>query len=133
MRTCLILLTAASLTACTPAWHSTPAGPAAPAATSARMITGEAIAMRYHDGNLLEALRSLRPRIVAPSGPDRMRFPEVYVDGLPRLRGIADLAYIRIDAVAEVRYLSPIEASTLFGTGHTAGAILVTMAHGNRR
>ena len=133
MRTCLIVLTAATLTACTPARHPTPVGPATPVVMSSRMITGEAIAMRYHEGNLLDALRTLRPRIVAPRGPNRTRFPELYVDGLPRLGGLADLASIRVDAVAEVRYLSPIEASTLFGSGHTAGAVLVTLAHGNRR
>ena len=137
MRTCLIVLTAASmaatLTACTGARFPAPHGLATPGAMPSSMITGEAIAMRYHDGYLLEALRVLRPRFVAPRGPDGTRLPAVYVDGAPRLGGLADLASIRSDAVAEVRYLSAIEATTRFGSGHMAGAILVTMAHGNRR
>lgn len=129
MRTCVIVLAAASMTACVSARAPSRDGLNSPISTRTG-ITGEEIAERYHDGNLLDALRGLRGRLLAPQGPDRMRTPAVYLDGVPLLGGLADLAAIRADAVGEVRFLSPIEATTRFGTGHTAGAILVTTVRG---
>ena len=129
MRAFTIILTAASVTACSTPRTVARDRPLPPTATSARIITGEEIARRYHDGNLLDALRGLRGRLLAKRGPDGTRWPPVYLDGLP-LGSIAELAAMRVDIVKDVRYLIPSEATTFFGSGHTVGAILVTSVSG---
>jgi len=132
MRAFAIILTVASVTACSTPRTVARDRPLRPTASSARIITGEEIARRYHDGNLLDALHGLRGRLLRRRGPDGTRWPPVYLDGL-LVGSIDELAAIRVDVVKEVRYLSSSEATTFFGSGHTVGALLVTSASGSAR
>ena len=56
---------------------------------------------------------------------------KVYLDGF-RYGGIESLRSISASDVAEVRWLSSMDATTRFGTGNTAGAIAVTSRTGRR-
>jgi hypothetical protein len=51
---------------------------------------------------------------------------QVYVDGVPSSLGTQHLKMIPALDLLEIRYLSPMDATTRFGTDHGAGAILVT-------
>ena len=72
----------------------------------------------------------LRPRRLragatpAMGGSDRAG-PVVYLDGV-RVGTLEELRRLRADAVAEMEYLSPSDATNRFGTNHDTGAILVT-------
>ena len=63
----------------------------------------------------------LQTRVRSPSGGDPVR---VYVDGINQ-SGVEELRRIEPSLVAEMVFLDPGDATTRFGTGHTAGAILV--------
>jgi hypothetical protein len=76
-----------------------------------------------------EAIRRLRPAFLRrgrpTSGSGARLLPSVYVDGV-RMRGVADLRRIYAHEIDEIRFMPGPEATTRFGTGHPAGAILVT-------
>jgi hypothetical protein len=91
------------------------------------VVTGQEIAGKYYDSNLLDALQALRPRFLASRGPDGTRLPVVYLDGVRMLGGTAELRTIQTDHVSQVRYLSASEANLRYGMGHTAGAIVVAL------
>lgn len=76
--------------------------------------------------NAIERLRPswLRPR-GAPTFTDPNPYPVVYVDGVRRGQ-LDELQFIAAEDVETIRHLSPNDATTLYGTGHAAGAILVT-------
>lgn len=84
--------------------------------------------------DLYEAIRRLRPhflrtrgRVASSSGAE----PQVVVYlGSNMLGGPTTLKNIRVDQVFEVRYLDASAATTRYGSGHTAGAIIVTMKSG---
>jgi hypothetical protein len=50
--------------------------------------------------------------------------PHVYFDGQP-MGGLRALGEIMISQIREIRYLTPTDATTMFGTGNPAGAIQV--------
>jgi hypothetical protein len=52
--------------------------------------------------------------------------PVIYVDNI-RSGGLAALRNIRAESVEEIRYIGASDATTRFGTGHMAGAILVRL------
>jgi len=52
--------------------------------------------------------------------------PEVIVDGSPRSGGLEVLRSFRVGDVTGLEYMSASDATTRFGTGYIAGAILVT-------
>jgi hypothetical protein len=70
----------------------------------------------------------LRPRRLragaTPSMGSDQAGPVVYMDGV-RVGTLEELRRIRSDAVAEMQYLSPSDATNRFGTNHDTGAILV--------
>lgn len=68
--------------------------------------------------------RRLRAGATPSMGSDRAG-PVVYLDGV-RVGTPEELRRLRADAVAEMEYLSPSDATNRFGTNHDAGAILVT-------
>ena len=89
-----------------------------------------------------EMVRTLRPtmlqsRGVATAPQSRSVIWEantgmkVYLDGF-RYGGIESLRTISASDVAEVRWLSSMDATTRFGTGNAAGAIAVTSRTGRR-
>lgn len=85
------------------------------------------------ESNLMDAyevVRQLRPaflqrrRARSVTG-DVVRDPVVYMDGVQR-GGPEELRLIDAQNVEEIRYLDATDATMRFGTGHSAGAILVT-------
>ena len=52
-------------------------------------------------------------------------FPKVLVDEA-QYREIDDLRSMSVSAIAEIRFVGPADATTRFGTGYTAGVILVS-------
>lgn len=68
--------------------------------------------------------RSLRAGATSAMGSD-LAGPVVYLDGV-RVGTLEELRRLRADAVAEMEYLSPSDATNRFGTNHDSGAILVT-------
>ena len=89
-----------------------------------------------------ELVRALRPGMLTARGATRAvqsaatSWPaaagiKVYVDGIP-FGGIASLAMISARDVRDVQWLSALDATTQFGTGNTAGAIVLTTRHGRR-
>lgn len=119
-----------------------PAATGGEARTNRDRITAEEI-QASQESNLYEVVESLRPRWLRARGTDAMRpggtmqTPEgnvdvitpaavvVYVDGVRR-GDIRALRSIPTSGVTALQYLDAREATTRFGSGHTAGAILVT-------
>lgn len=97
-----------------------------PTAGSRNIITSEEI----RDSGALtayQAVRDLRPRFLRP-GRFNLKgsaYPIVYVDDM-RLGEVDELRRIPTSDVLTIQYLSPPDATTRFGTGHTGGALLVT-------
>lgn len=79
--------------------------------------------------NLYQAIRRLRPFWLRPrtTGISGERyFPVVYLSGA-RYGPVGTLREMRPGNVERVRYMDPSEATNRYGTGHTGGAILVTL------
>ena len=73
--------------------------------------------------DLYDAIRQLRGRWLTSRGRGT---PRVVVDGSPRQSGIDELRSLRVSDVQGIEFLSASNATTRFGTGYDAGAILVT-------
>jgi hypothetical protein len=76
-----------------------------------------------------EVVLQLRPEYLRTRGPASVSTPTpaeavVYLDGV-RQGGPETLRRIRKQTLREIRYMDSREATTQFGTGHRAGAILV--------
>ena len=89
-----------------------------------------------------EIVRSLRPAMlvardralnVQSTSTARQARPgiQVYLDGVP-FGGVEWLTFIPASTVLDVTWLSALDATTRYGTGHSAGAILVTSRVGRR-
>ncbi|MCC7052738.1 MAG: hypothetical protein IT355_05685 [Gemmatimonadaceae bacterium] len=117
------------------------AAAAAPAAKKppkgrANLITEEEIAAGGTFQNAMEVVQRLRPAMLrvrsgsmsSGSGMSSMDVGSnelsVYLDN-QRLGGADALKEIMLSQFREIRYLSANDATTLFGTGHQAGAIQV--------
>ena len=76
--------------------------------------------------NAIEQLRPtwLRPR-AAPTLGTPTFYPVVFVDGM-RWGQLDELRSLGVSEVLTMEYMSPNDATTRFGIGHTSGAILVT-------
>jgi len=74
----------------------------------------------------MQAIQRLRSRWLR-NRPGLRTEPVLYVDG-SRRSGLAELESLRASDVEQMEYMSSTDASTRFGTGHSAGAILVTTA-----
>ena len=85
--------------------------------------------MEIQRSNAYEAVERLRPRWLQSRGAGSIGTlerdtPRVYVDG--QLYGDAEtLRQLDIREIQEMRYMSASDATTRYGTNHTAGAILV--------
>jgi hypothetical protein len=77
----------------------------------------------HQDLDLFQVIRQLRARWLTSRGRGT---PVIVVDGTPRQGGTDELRSLRVSDVQELRYLSASDATTRFGTGYEAGAILVT-------
>lgn len=117
----LSLLVAVTLSACG-------ASTGRHASRERNLITAEEIA-EVQVFTAWDAIQQLRPAFLRgrySMSADAVSLPIVYVDGL-RYGGAEELRRIRAVDVATIRFLSPSDATTRFGTGHTGGALLVEM------
>ena len=82
--------------------------------------------------NVYDAIQLLHP-VALNGGGARAFEPTVYLDGM-RLGGVSELQRIPTVGIAEVRFLSAIEASARFGPNqHDAPAIMLTTRAGEGR
>jgi len=98
------------------------AGGSGTARRNSNLISAEEIA-GASGGSAYELVRQLRPSWTVTRGGNTE--PIAYVDGI-RFGSLEDLRNVAVEQVREIRYLDSREATTRFGTGHTAGAIEVT-------
>lgn len=111
------------------------AGGSGTTSNASSAITRQEI-QQAHVNDAYQAVQKLRPQwlrsrgsmSVTSAGPQDQALPVVFVDGqqygdLSQLRGIQAMD------VQSISYLSPNDATTQFGTGHSGGAILVTTVH----
>ena len=77
-------------------------------------------------GTAYQLVTRLRPRFLKSSGGLGNYQPAVYVDGVRLGGGIAELERIDARSVREIRYLTAVEATTLYGVGRFSGAVLVS-------
>ena len=77
-----------------------------------------------------QAIQNMRPQWLRARGIKSLSggsiFAKVLV-GEGQYREIDDLRNLDVSAIAEIRFISPADATTRFGTGYTAGVILVSM------
>ena len=73
--------------------------------------------------NALQAIERLRNQWLRTRSGDA---PQLYVDGARR-GSLGDLQSILSTEIEQMEYMSAGDATNRFGTGHTGGAILVTM------
>ena len=105
---------------------------AAPKAERDRLTQEEIANSTALQGDLLDAIHSLRPNFLAiPRGVYSRRSPAavplaVYVNRT-RQSGVESLRSIAASKVAEVRYLEPTAALNQFGPTASGGALLITM------
>lgn len=97
-------------------------GGGAPRGSSTRIVADELATVSQLD--LYGAIQRLRPAWLRPG--TRGQLPEVIVDGSPQAGGAEGLRSFRAGDVGQVEYMSASDATTRYGTGYTAGAILVT-------
>lgn len=95
---------------------------------SSDIITREEIEASRAD-NVYELLQQVRPRFLRSRGVHSMSdpsagYPVVYINDV-RHGGLQTLRSILVRQVEEVRYISASDATTRWGTGHTAGVIQV--------
>jgi hypothetical protein len=74
--------------------------------------------------DLFGAVNRLRPTWLRPQS--RGTLPVVIVDGTPQPGGVDALRSMRASDVSELQYMNASDATTRYGTGYTAGAIVVT-------
>jgi hypothetical protein len=85
-----------------------------------------------HLGDLLQAVRSLRPEFLAPprgrttSKGAAVAPLTIFVEGI-RQSGLEALRNLAASRVREVRYLDPTAAVNLYGPTASGGAIVVTV------
>ena len=105
--------------------------PARPQAqrTSRDVITAEELA-KSSEPTALRAVEALRPTWLLVRGNSQSKVTReevvVYVAG-NRYGSVSTLSQLAASAIQELRFLDGREATTRFGTGHGAGAILVTL------
>lgn len=93
------------------------------------MITTEEIAAVTQAGTAYDVVQQLRPEYLRTRGLRSMNATEpagavVYVDNVRR-GGPETLRSIPRENVLDIRYLNGADATTMYGTGHGDGAILV--------
>jgi hypothetical protein len=115
---------------------STPAGPT-PAATAPGRPSRDLITRAQIDAtpsqDAFELVQRLRPEYLRERGQSSITrgpaLPVVYMDGVRR-GGPEMLKTIRSSEIEEIRFISATDATTRWGTEHTAGAIEIKMRHG---
>ena len=117
--------------------------------TLAGCATGEATATRSRGSNVITAeearetsaydayqvVQLLRPVWLRPRAAPSLTNPgasyaRIYVDNVPLAGGIRDLRNVASGDIFEIRYITPVDATTRFGTGHSGGVIMVITRRG---
>lgn len=101
---------------------------------SSSVLTAQEITERAPDAtDLYIAIQSLRPQFLRTRGATSMQGSSdpvrVYVGGVSA-GGIEYLRNLKPAEIMLVRLLSPSDATTQYGTGHTAGALVVELKRG---
>jgi hypothetical protein len=97
-------------------------GGGTPRGSSTRIIGEELATVAQLD--LYTAVSRLRPQWLRPG--TRGQLPEVIVDGTRQQGGADVLRSMRANEVSELQFMSASDATTRYGTGFTAGAIIVS-------
>jgi hypothetical protein len=122
LRRTLLLLMLAPVVSCASGGQS--AGPS----RNRDIITAEEVA-RTTFSTAYEVVESLRPEFMrsrsTSMGTGQSDNAVVYIDGV-RAGGLNELRRVPREQIQEIRYLSGSDATTIYGTGHVGGAILVT-------
>lgn len=90
--------------------------------SSTRIVADDLSSVAEMD--LFGAISRLRPTWLRPQS--RGTLPVIVVDGTPQAGGVDALRTMRAADVDEVQYMSASDATTRYGTGYTAGAIIIT-------
>ena len=101
---------------------------------SADVITGPE-ARETSANDAYEVVQLLRPAWLRSRAAPSLTNPEatyarIYVDNVPMAGGTRDLRNIAAGDIREIRYISPTDATTRFGTGHSGGVIMVLTRRG---
>lgn len=106
-----------------------PPNPPAPARQRDLLTREEILSSTAQQGDLLQAISSLRPNFLAvPRGAYPRSSLVVYVNGIRQIGGLESLRSISAIKVAEVRYLEPTAALNEFGPAASGGALVVTLS-----
>ena len=110
-----------------------PPGPPAPHHERDLLTREEILSSTAQQGDLLQAIHSLRPNFLAPPrGRTPLTGLAVYVNRIRQNGGLDALRSISATKVAEVRYLEPTAALNELGPAAAGGAIVVTLADPSR-
>lgn len=90
--------------------------------SSTRLVADELAGVAEMD--LFGAISRLRPTWLRPQS--RGTLPVIVVDGTPQAGGADALRTMRAADVSEVQFMNASDATTRYGTGYTAGAIIIT-------
>ena len=124
---CAILVLIVSVSACASSGGNDPFGQDfandvdAARGTSTLIVRGELA--EFSGDSAYRVIELLRRRWLQPRGGASL--PRVVIDGGFRT-DIGQLRSMSADSVEEMRFLSSFDATTLYGTGYTGGAIEVT-------
>ena len=106
-----------------------PTAAVAPARSNSDVITAAELRPGEHR-DVYEAVQRLRPQFLRPRGATSVRgggednLPVVFLDD-QRLGGPSTMRGLPVENVREIRYVAARDATTRWGTGYPAGAILV--------
>ncbi len=99
---------------------------------SRNVITAEQLAGLTVEQNAYDAIRRLRSTWLRTRSVDAATVPVVFVDNV-RAGDLERLRTIPLEIVAELRYISAMDATTRWGTGYTGGVIeVITRPQGRR-
>jgi hypothetical protein len=123
MRAAMIVLVGAGLMACAGG------GRGGERAGTGNIITLEQLSM-YPNATAYEIVQRFRPRFLQRRGQTSISnqespYPLVYMDGMRR-GTIDELRRIPSLSIEVIEYITPADATTRWGTGHTAGVIHLT-------
>ncbi len=115
-----------------------PTAAAAPARSTGDVITAAELRPGEHR-DVYEAIQRLRPQFLRSRGATSIRatsaeanLPVVFVDE-QRLGGVSTMRGLPIENVREIRFIAPRDATTRWGTGYTAGVIMIVTRSGSDR
>jgi hypothetical protein len=104
-----------------------PPGPPLPHHERDLLTREEILNSTAQQGDLLQAIHSLRPNFLSTRGKAPLTGIVVYVNRIRQTGGLEALQSISATKVAEVRYLEPTAALNEFGPVAGGGALVVTL------